>query len=139
MKLLAALFFFPPLAQTMPTTVGDWLENLFWLVGGTTAMVALYKMLKGGSPLPQPMVVKGAQEYATAEELRQAHGRISREREEINALLAQQRQQIDDMEVTVSRSINDLRKEIKGDTMGVHNRINEVLAAVSELKGRLTK
>lgn len=31
----------------------------------------------------------------------------------------------------------DLRKEVKADIAGVHTRINDVLAAVSELKGKV--
>lgn len=44
---------------------------------------------------------------------------------------------LDGLRVELSTKMDDIRREGKADTEGVHTRINDVLAAVSEIKGKV--
>lgn len=131
-------------AQVMPApeALSSWMQVAMYCIFSASGVVGLLvgiKMLRAKSGLPQPLTIKGEARFATAEDITQVHGRIAREREEVNKQINQQAAQIQRLEDNLEESIESLRKEIKGDVLGVHNRINEVLAAVSEVRGRLAK
>lgn len=124
------------LAQVAPTGVSAWLESFFWLVGGIGGLIFLYRQARG---LPQPMQVQAAHGVATQQDVKEVHGRISRERQEIDRELSTVRERVDNLEHEQGDSLEKLRLEMKGDIKGVHDRINEVLSAVSHLRGRVER
>lgn len=86
------------IAQAAPATLTPWLENFFWLVGGIGALLGCavaIKMLRTGepAPTPQPLEVKAHSAHATKSEVDQLHGRINREREELDAQMKDLREE----------------------------------------------
>jgi len=132
------------IAQSAPETIKPWLENFFWLAGGIAAVLGCFVAVQSlreppaESP-PQPFEVKPHTAYATKEDLKLAHGRIARERGEVDAAIAELRADLRASTDKLANSVNALRLEIKADNQGVHTRINEVLAAVSKLQGMVQK
>lgn len=110
------------------------LAALAVLIGAIWNMV---DRLRGGKA--EKREISFSEEFATKEELTQAHGRIGRERNEINSALTKLDEELRGSNERLAGSIDSLRLEFKTDDRGVHNRINEVLAAVSELRGMLKK
>lgn len=145
MKLLAALLLTPlgaVVAEVMPPpdVFAGWIQVAMYLIlsaGGIVGLLVGVKALRGGSPVPQPMVVKGAEQFATAEELRQAHGRIGRERDEINKEFIRLANQLAATDARMDAAINGMRKEAKEDMKGMHSRFDQLLSAVSKLEGRV--
>ncbi len=96
--------------------------------------------------------------YATKKEMQEVHGRIKREREEINRDLAELKlsnaaareevrdlfEKLDEKRTTsigglhqaVDDASRELRNELKNDMSGVQNKLGELLIAVGRLQGR---
>ena len=78
------------LAETPPPpeALSSWLSVMFYLVGGATACVLLFREItgkRGATEISgQPLEVKAHAGTVTRRELDETHGRISRERKEIN-------------------------------------------------------
>lgn len=112
-----------------------------WLVIGAAVLVIVQigwgflDRVRGG-PM-EKREVSFAEEFVTKQEMKQAHGRIERERKEVNDEIAKVRQDMRDSNDKLGDALRDLRLEIKQDNKGVHDRINEILEAVSELRGRV--
>lgn len=107
---------FPLLAETpapTPDALATWLQVLFWLVGGLAGATVIYRNLKGSTP--QPLEVKAHNTAATHEDVDQLHGRIKRERVEIEARL-------DALQAEDLR----LREKLDEDIADLHDRINNV-------------
>lgn len=92
---------------------------------------------------PLPLEVRAASDYATkgemvslesrlTGEIHQLHGRISGLRSEVT-------DQINGLETSIRAELHSQRTETKADIGGVHDRINDVLGAVRELKGRIER
>lgn len=103
------------LAQTTPPAAAltSWLEVLFWIVGFLAAATVIYRNVKGSSP--QPFEVKAHSAAASQGDIDQLHGRIKRERiemeEKIQALKAEDIR---------------LREKLDTDIADLHERINDV-------------
>lgn len=87
--------------------------------------------------IQQPLEVRETVKYVTEEDHRQTHGRITRERGEVDHRINGIEGRVEKLESKHENAMSALRLEIKGDIKGVHDRINAVLEAVSEMKGRL--
>lgn len=128
-----------------PAGFNDWLASAFYLVGLVTAAVVLYKHLHGRPTSTeiagQPLTIQGATLFTPIEAHNELKGRVDGISRDIAAgfeRLDHKRSVSvaglhDDLEV----AIENLRKEVKEDVKGVHDRINAVLAAVSELRGKV--
>lgn len=124
------------LAQAAPAGANAWLESFFWLVGGIGGLVFLYRQARG---LPQPMQTQTVSGVATQQDIKEVHGRIGRERGEVDAKIRDVSMRVDKLEENQGEALDALRLEMKSDIQGVHNRINEVLSAVSHLRGRVER
>lgn len=146
MPLLATLL----LAQVEapPPDFGSWLANLAYLSVTAASIVgglAAWKSYRAKEPeTPQPLIVRGADQWATHQQLTEVHGRIKRERGEIDAAIAAVRaeyrdtsQRIDAELVAVRQQLaaNDKAGEARAEKL--HNRINAVLETSAEMRGEL--
>lgn len=123
------------LANLDPMLLGQWLQNLAWLAGGTFGVVALVQKLRGGPSMPQPFSVRAAHDVATQQDVKEVHGRIAREREEIDSRIAQADRRFERIEEQQGHVLSELRREMKEDARGIHERINQILQAVARLEG----
>jgi len=127
----------PLFAQADSASVEAWLKAFFWLAGGVLCVVKLIQSFRGGSPFPQPMKVEAAHSTATQQDIKEVHGRISRERQEVDGRIVGLDQRIGKLEDDLDDSVDKLRLELKQDIKGVHDRVNDVLKAVSHLEGKV--
>ena len=90
-----------------PVALASFLEVAFYLVGLVTAAVLLWRQWHPAELSPQPLTVREHTNFATAKDLKEAHGRISREREEINreleAVKAEQRAQREKLSLEIGK------------------------------------
>lgn len=79
-------------AEAQPADFGPWLANLTYVAVTVAAIVgglAAWKSYRAKDPeTPQPFTVKQAEEFVTKAQLTEVHGRIGRERREIDAHFA---------------------------------------------------
>ena len=125
--------FISHLAQIGADAVGPLVQ---WIIGGSGAMFLLnqaltfYKEHIREQPTP-------SNTYATKEEMKYAHGRITRERAEINAALAKFETEQLRREEEIDKIITAVRTELKAENGGLHSRFTERLGLVREMKGRM--
>lgn len=109
------------LAQSTPSAgaLSSFLEVAFYLVGFFTAVVVLVKQFTGKSEevrvTPSPLEVKEHPTMANRTEIDQLHGRIKREREEIEGKLT--RLEAEDKE---------LRRKLDEEISALNDRIDAV-------------
>ncbi|HXG49098.1 MAG TPA: hypothetical protein VNO52_15850 [Methylomirabilota bacterium] len=88
-------------------------------------------------PAPADLQSHVAAHFATKEEVRQVREDVDDLRNELGTM----REQILAAGQTRADAINEhierVRLELKADTVGIHRRVDDILAAVAELKGRL--
>lgn len=86
------------LAQLPPPPDGleAWLRNFFWLVGGVAACVILFRQLRG----------------VTDRQITEVHGRIKRERAEIDASIAELKREDAALRVKLDQEIDELQERI---------------------------
>lgn len=139
------------LAEAAPAGTENWLAILFYLVGGVTSVVVLVKQFTKPKSAPtviadQPLHVKAATEYASKTEhdllrdevrdlrtdMQNGFKELSDER---SRSVGNLHERIEDFDAKNQQLTADLRKEMKSDFNGVHNRITDVLSVVSKLQG----
>lgn len=141
-----------PLAQlpapTSPEAAAWLIMTFLGLLGSAATLVALLvgiKKLRAPVEAPvrvgnAPLEVRAASDYATKGELGTLEGRLTAEMHQLHGRISGMRgemtERIDRLEKAINDELRDQRREAKGEIGGVHERINEVLSAVSELKGR---
>jgi hypothetical protein len=85
-------------SHTPPPGFSDWIASAFYLVGLVAAVVVLYQRLRPRPTQPvavmdKPLKVQGTARYVEEEafktEITNVHGRIGRERKEVDAQLAE--------------------------------------------------
>ena len=133
-------------AQISAESIGSWLQVAFWLFGGTAAIVGAVVGLKKLSEkpqagTPQPFVVQGSVRFATMEEHEKLEARVDGIGELIRSgferLDHKRSQSVAGLHDDLEGSITDLRKEVKEDITGVHNRINDIAQAIARIEGKL--
>ena len=138
----------PLLAETAPDLLKPWLEVFFWLGGGVGALLGAAVAVKSlraseAAPTPQPLVVQAHKSYTPWEQHLDLKARVDKMSDEIRQgferLDHKRSQSIAGLHDDLQNSSATIRAEVKEDISGVHTRINEVLEAVSELKGRITE
>lgn len=104
------------LAQTAPAAATSWLVAFFWLVGGLGAvlgcMVAMKNLRTPAATTPQPLEVKAHMMVASKTEIDQLHGRIKREREELDREITALRQEDKALREKLDKEINSLQDRI---------------------------
>lgn len=133
----------PLLAQTPPpTAVASWLEVLFYLVGGVTAMVLLVKQFTGKSEQvhlsPTPLEVKAHETAVTRDELAKVdtalHGRLKRERGEIDAQIRRVEEVAERRADKVETKIDEntkLTERLSGQLGQINQNVSQLTSAVT--------
>lgn len=115
-------------AAPSPAALSDFLSVGFYLIGIFTAAVMLWRAWRPADISPQPLTVREHTSFATSDDMREVHGRIKREREELNQQISAQAQEV-----------VRLREKLDMEISELHNRINEVpqrtIALLRETKG----
>jgi hypothetical protein len=114
-------------------------------VGGLVLIVlniaVNWKQLRSSSEVPNPLTVRAATDYATKGELATLETRISGEMHQLHGRISGLRtdmgERMDRLEESIAGELREQRKDTKAEISGVHERVNDVLKAVSELKGRI--
>lgn len=140
------------LAQSAPDAAAlkSFLEVFFYLAGSATALLVGWKKLKEkpAAELPSPLVVKGHVDFATREELRQAHGRMNREKAESDARFARIEADATAAAEHLDTVVEGLRDQLASNNtagearvVALHNRINaipgEIINLLRSTKGLL--
>lgn len=129
-----------------PLAIKQWLEVIAWLAGIAVAVAGAWKLLSG-SPhrseiVGQPLEVKAAPGIASAEELRQVHGRIAREREEVEAQIARVEQaterRLDKLETKIDDNTR-LTAEMSGQLGQVNQNLHALSSSVTNFLQREAK
>jgi hypothetical protein len=99
------------------TALASWLQVLMYLggfvctiIGGAVGIKMLRTPAAPGTP--QPLVVQAHAKYATDEDLRQTHGRISREREEIDKAVEALRAEYRALSDKLDDELKDIRQTV---------------------------
>lgn len=135
-------------ADAPPADFGPWLANFMYVVlsvVGILAGLAYVKQLREKpAETPQPLIVRGADQWATQQQLTEVHGRIKRERGEIDAAIAAVRAEYRDTSQRIDAELGALREQLAANNDAgehraekLHNRINAVLEASAEMRGEL--
>lgn len=128
------------LAQISPDLAAPTVQ---WLVGASAVAflanqgLSLWKDHFRENPIP-------ADTYATLHQLKEAHGRIGRERAEINVAIAKIEAAQAAAAIRLDAELTALREQLASNNQAgderaekLHNRINTILEAVSEMRGEL--
>lgn len=137
------------LAQTAPDvgTVEPWLKVFFWLAGGVWLCVKILKELRGAKPADvnvtsQPIEVKKHGAPATDDDMRNVHGRIGRERQELDLAIAREREAREKAVADLKAEDLRLREKLDGDIDELNARIDSVpertIKLLRETKGLLS-
>jgi hypothetical protein len=103
------------LAQAAPELLKAWLEVLAWLVGFCGGCIWIWTMVRPHrDPVPQPLEVKSHTAIASQGDVDQIHGRIKRERFEIEESIRQLREEDRRIREKLDNEIKELRDHIDG-------------------------
>jgi len=132
-----------PLAQAdaPPADFGPWLANAMYLslsVAGILGGLAAWKSYRAKEPeTPQPLIVQQHAEFVQKPDfdkaLREAHGRIARERTEVNAAIAAQADATAKLTEKLDRN-NAAGAERENR---INGRIDDLRDTVSEMPGKI--
>ncbi len=135
------------LAQTSPppAVLASWLEVLFYLAGGTAALVAAWYYLTGRDGerriVPSPLVVTAATQFATRAELEEVKRTVATLTAKIDrgfaALDLKRTTSLEKLHGDLQTRTDALRAELKTDTDKIHHRVTDVFGALRELTGRV--
>jgi hypothetical protein len=85
---------------------------------------------------PQPLEVRKAADYILREQCEKVHARMEAEFAQHSASRKSIYDRIEEMDGRAAARTEVLRKEVKEDIRGVHDRVNDVLHAVGRLEGK---
>jgi hypothetical protein len=90
---------------------------------------------------PQPLEVKPSAAYALASELKRVEhdlgGRIASVDADLKSLRGEIVANGETRRQSIEAKVEHVREELREDIQGVHRRVDDVLSAVSELKGEM--
>lgn len=137
-------------ADAPPPDFGPWLANLMYLaLTGAAIMggLAAWKSYRSKDPeaTPQPFMVKPVEELATKAQLTEVHGRIKRERQEIDAHFTRieathlaSSQRIDNELLAIRDSIQESRDAGEQRVNGLRDKLDEqtklIISVIREAK-----
>ena len=134
----------PLLAQSAPPAeaLKEWLIVFGFLIGIGVGVKKLFFDKKAETP--QPLVVKASDQWASKSELDQVHGRIKRERAEIDAAINNVRAEYRETSQRIDAELAALREQLAENNAAgearaekLHDRINAVLENSAEMRGEL--
>jgi polyhydroxyalkanoate synthesis regulator phasin len=115
---------------TPPPSLSGFLESAFYIIGLITAAVVLYRQFFPAKLNPQPLEVRENHATASRKEIDELHGRIKRERIEIDAAL----KELKEADLRVAQRIDTEMKDINDRIDALPERIIKLLR---ETKGLL--
>lgn len=122
----------PILAEAAPDSLKQWLEVFAWLVALVAGLTWIWSMVRPAKDnLPQPLEVKPHAAVASKAEIDQLHGRIKREREELDHQLQELRAENRMLRDKLDNEINELQMRIDS----VPARVIELLRSTKGLIG----
>ena len=126
-----------PLAEASPQALNDWLEVLLYLCGIILAVAGVWKLATKSATKTelanQPIDVRQHAGIATASELKQVHGRIERERKEIDAAIKQIATDAKERADKLDQRLAALDTALSGQTDAINNRIDAIPSRVIAL------
>jgi hypothetical protein len=118
------------LASTVPPEgFSTFLASLFYGVGLVTALLVLWKQLFP-KPIPQPFMTKVEDQLVTKQECAVSHGHMHTRVLTLEARMDRVERKMETDKVEIITAGEERARQI-------HDRINTVLSAVSELKGEI--
>jgi hypothetical protein len=128
-----------------PAELAAWVEVLFYLAGGTAAVIAAWYYLTGRDGerriTPQPLVVTPETQFATRAELEEVKRSVAALAAKIEHGFAEldlkRTTSLERLHGDLQARTDGLRAELKADTDKIHHRVTEVFGALRELRGRL--
>ena len=134
-----------PAVSPPPQALSDWLGVFFYLIGGLGAAVFLFKQATGRSDTttiaPNPLSVREHRDAATQEDLKkindEAHGRISRERREIDAELRRVEAATDKRMVIIEADLKNntaMTSEINGGVKQLNTQVQQLVLGMHNNK-----
>lgn len=130
------------LAQTTPPAgLSSFIEVVAYLAVTISAVIVAWKQLTGKSEetriTPQPLEVKPHARLAKWEELEtvknEAHGRISRERKEIEAAIARVELQNRELGERIDRDLQGIRDSIQANHEAAEKRVERINGRIDAL------
>ncbi len=125
------------LAQIDPHALLTWLQVVAFVAGIVTAVAVAYSHLTGRSgkrEIQSPLEVKAHPGVVTREEWEQTHGRISRERREVDAAIAATRaeseKRYDKLEAKIDTN-TALTTEMSGEVKHMNQALNTLGASLT--------
>lgn len=131
-------------ANPTPDQLAAWISVLFYLGGFACTVIGCWVGIRSlrkedAAPTPQPLVVTAHKSYTPWESHLELKARVDKMSDEIR----QGFERLDHKRSVSIAGLHDdlqstsaaIRAEMKEDMSGVHNRITEVLSAVTELRG----
>ena len=102
-------------AAPEPQALSDFLAVFFYLAGSVVALVVGWFQIfpRKQAETPQPFTVRQAEEFATKAQLTEVHGRIKRERGEIDAHFARVEQAALEATRRVDHELHAIRESIE--------------------------
>lgn len=135
---------FSLLAQIAPPPAGveAWLKVLFWLAAGVVAIAGAIRILAGKSGdrqiSPQPLEVKEHASVVTIDQLetvkKEAHGRMNRERAEIDANIRRVEEAADKRSENIERKIDEntkLTATMSGQVTQMNQQLHQLTIALN--------
>lgn len=100
--------------EPSPAALAEWLRVLMFLGGFICTLiggaVGIQTLRRKERPTPQPFEVRAHPGTATEQQLKEVHGRIARERAELNAAIEERRQEAKAINQKLDQEIKDLRQ-----------------------------
>ena len=107
-----------------------------WLVIGAAVLVIVQigwgfiDRVKGGSA--QKREVSFADELATTDDLRQAHGRIARERDEVEKKLADMKEELRQRREKIDQDLRAIAGKVDSETRMLSKKLDDEISALNE-------
>ncbi|MBX3736728.1 MAG: hypothetical protein KF715_08570 [Candidatus Didemnitutus sp.] len=116
---------------TPPPDFSGWIANAFYVVGLITAVVMLYRQIFPAKISPQPLEVRENHATASRKEIDELHGRIKRERLEVDAAI----RELKEADIRITLKLETEIKDMNDRIDAVPERTIELLRATKGLIG----
>lgn len=135
------------LAQSAPDAVTTTaiIAAIVFLLGGVNQGMEFFRKLRAPEAQiisPQPLIVEMQKSFASTTDLHRVEAEGKAETAKLFAKLGGVerglREENKEDTALINAKIDDVRKEVKEDINGVHQRITDVLTAVSRLEGQIS-
>jgi len=135
------------LAQTTPPpqVLASWLEVFMYIVVSAGAIVGLLCGIKSlrekKEATPQPLIVQGHVQFVPREEfdkeIKQAHGRMNRERDDAARAVRELAQRLDGDLAKLTKQVADYNTDANGRANSINGRIDDLRDVIAAMPGEL--